>query len=88
MSRSLTVKRVGIIRSSVSRGQILEEKFIVLHRSGKKKRKKKEDTLKWHFSSHSALCGGKQTQTTLNIYIYKYFCPDWSAHPGQCTLLW
>lgn len=76
MSRSLTVKRVGIIRSSVSRGQILEEKFIVLHRSGKKKRKKKEDTLKWHFSSHSALCGGKQTQTTLNIYIYKYFCPD------------
>lgn len=41
MSRSLTVNRVGIIRS-VSRGQILEEKFIVLHRSGKEKRKKEK----------------------------------------------
>lgn len=49
MSRSLTVNRVGIIRSSVSRGQILEEKFIVLHRSGKKKEKRKKILLNGTF---------------------------------------
>lgn len=51
---------------SVDHGQILKtqhmwaEQFIVLHRN-----KKQKDGLKWHFSSHSALC--EKSHTTLNI---------------------
>lgn len=67
MSRSLTV-RVGIIRSSVSKGQILEEKFIVLHRSGKKKEKRKKILLNGTFY-HIVPYVGENKHKQPSIYI-------------------